>query len=174
MPTSRRSLIAALALWVALVVAVATGGRSEPEPASARPESAPEVELVSQDLGLRLDATIAVLSIPTTTTTTVPPTTPTTAPPPPPTTVAPALPPPVAAPSSGVNWDAIAACESGGNWAIDTGNGYYGGLQFDHGTWIAYGGGRYAENAHLTSRENQIAVASTMGLGHWPHCGSRG
>lgn len=73
-----------------------------------------------------------------------------------------------------VNWDAVAACESGGDWSINTGNGYYGGLQFKHSTWIAYGGGRYAENAHLTSRENQIAVASGMDLGHWPHCGRYG
>ena len=177
MSPTRRSLIVALALWVALVVAVATGGRSEPEPASARPVTAPEVSLVAQDLGSRLDATIAVLSVPTTTTTTVPPTTTTTAPPPPPQAAqAPpqAVPPGNTSASTSVNWDAIAACESGGNWAIDTGNGYYGGLQFSHSTWIAYGGGRYASNAHLTSRENQIAVASTMGLGHWPHCGSRG
>jgi hypothetical protein len=83
------------------------------------------------------------------------------------------VPPPRRRPTT-VNWDAIAQCESGGNWSINTGNGYYGGLQFSHSTWIAYGGGQYAENAHLTSRENQIAVASTMGLGHWPHCGSRG
>lgn len=76
--------------------------------------------------------------------------------------------------SSGVNWDAIAECESGGDWSINTGNGYYGGLQFSHSTWIAYGGGQYAENAHLTSRANQIAVASGMSLSHWPHCGSRG
>lgn len=76
--------------------------------------------------------------------------------------------------SGGVNWDAIAQCESGGNWHINTGNGYYGGLQFSHSTWIAYGGGRYADNAHLTSRENQIAIASTMSLGHWPNCGKYG
>lgn len=73
-----------------------------------------------------------------------------------------------------VNWDAIAKCESGGNWHINTGNGYYGGLQFSHSTWIAYGGGQYAQNAHLTSRENQISVASKMKLSHWPTCGRYG
>ena len=98
---------------------------------------------------------------------------PTTVPPPPPTTVPPP-PPTLGKVSASVNWDAIAACESGGNWAINTGNGYYGGLQFSHSTWIAYGGGRFAENAHLTSRENQIEIASTMKLGHWPNCGRRG
>jgi hypothetical protein len=96
----------------------------------------------------------------------------TTAPPPPPPTTTTA--PPAPATGRGVNWDAIAECESGGNWHINTGNGYYGGLQFHHDTWIAYGGGRYAENAHLTSRENQIAIASGMSLSHWPHCGRYG
>jgi hypothetical protein len=116
-----------------------------------------------------------------TTTTTIPPTTTTVAPttttteyiPPPTTTTAPP-PPPAPVRTSGVNWDAIAQCESGGNWSINTGNGYYGGLQFSHSTWIAYGGGRYADNAHLTSRENQIAIASGMSLSHWPHCGRYG
>lgn len=106
----------------------------------------------------------------TTTTTTIPPTTTTVYIPP----YIPPPPKPAAAQSRSVNWDAIAQCESGGNWSINTGNGYYGGLQFSHSTWIAYGGGRYAENAHLTSRENQIAIASGMSLSHWPHCGKYG
>lgn len=89
-------------------------------------------------------------------------------------TVTTRAPAPARVDSGGVNWDAIADCESGGNWSTNTGNGYYGGLQFSHSTWIAYGGGRYAENAHLTSRENQIAIASGMGLSHWPHCGKYG
>ena len=116
-----------------------------------------------------------------TTTTTVPTTTTS-----PPTTAQYISPPVVESNSSGVNWDRIADCESGArdsngvpipgtaNWSINTGNGYYGGLQFHHGTWIAYGGGRYAENAHLTSRENQIAIASGMALSHWPNCGKYG
>ncbi len=71
-------------------------------------------------------------------------------------------------------WDSLAACESGGNWAINTGNGYYGGLQFNLGTWQAYGGtGLPSAN----SREAQIAVAerlraATGGYGSWPHCSS--
>ena len=71
-------------------------------------------------------------------------------------------------------WDSIAACESGGNWATNTGNGYYGGLQFNLGTWAAYGGsGRPDQN----SREQQIAVAERVrdasgGYGAWPHCGA--
>jgi hypothetical protein len=74
-----------------------------------------------------------------------------------------------------VNWDAIAACESGGNWGIATGNGYYGGLQFTMGTWRANGGSGSPSQA---SREEQIRVAEnvlrTQGLGAWPVCGRRG
>ncbi len=71
-------------------------------------------------------------------------------------------------------WDQIAQCESGGNWAINTGNGYYGGLQFSAGTWTAYGGGAYAPTANLASREEQIAIAekvqAAQGWGAWPAC----
>ena len=74
-----------------------------------------------------------------------------------------------------VNWDAVAACESGGNWAINTGNGYYGGLQFSLGTWRANGGTGMPNHA---SREEQIRVAEntlrTQGIGAWPVCGRRG
>jgi hypothetical protein len=77
--------------------------------------------------------------------------------------------------SSGVNWDRIASCESGGNWAINTGNGYHGGLQFTPGTWRANGGSGSAENA---SRDEQIRVAENVlhsqGIGAWPVCGRRG
>jgi resuscitation-promoting factor RpfA len=76
-----------------------------------------------------------------------------------------------------VNWDAIAACESGGNWSINTGNGYSGGLQFSAGTWRAYGGGAYAPTAGQASRSAQIAVAEKVlagqGIGAWPVCGKR-
>lgn len=74
-----------------------------------------------------------------------------------------------------VNWDAIAACESGGNWAINTGNGYYGGLQFSPGTWSSNGG---SGMPHQASRSEQIRVAEnvlrTQGIGAWPSCGSAG
>src|SRR5918993_717355 len=77
-----------------------------------------------------------------------------------------------------VNWDAIAQCESGGNWSINTGNGYYGGLQFSSGTWLAYGGGQYAPTPSQASRPQQIAVAERtlagQGIGAWPTCGKRG
>ncbi|GAA4856307.1 transglycosylase family protein [Saccharopolyspora cebuensis] len=77
-------------------------------------------------------------------------------------------------PNSGV-WDKLAECESGGNWSINTGNGYYGGLQFNKSTWDAYGGDQYAQYPHQASREQQIAVASKMrdargGYGAWPSC----
>jgi len=127
------------------------------------------------------------LSEQTTTTTTIPPTTTTTQPvtttttqvevtiPPTPTTQS--IPPKQN--NGGVDWYAVAMCESSlgtgaPQWSINTGNGYYGGLQFSHSTWVAYGGRQYSENAHLTSAENQIAIASTMSLSHWPVCGKYG
>jgi hypothetical protein len=83
----------------------------------------------------------------------------------------------VPASTGGLNWDAVAACESGGNWHINTGNGFYGGLQFDYGTWLSNGGGAYAPRADLASREQQIAVASRLyaarGSSPWPVCGAR-
>ncbi|BAC74238.1 transglycosylase [Streptomyces avermitilis] len=81
-----------------------------------------------------------------------------------------------AAADSGV-WDRIAQCESGGNWHINTGNGYYGGLQFSAGTWRAYGGTAYAATADQASRGQQIAVATKVqraqGWGAWPTCSAR-
>ncbi|MGX4693072.1 LysM peptidoglycan-binding domain-containing protein [Streptomyces sp. JNUCC 63] len=74
-------------------------------------------------------------------------------------------------------WDRIAQCESGGNWHINTGNGYYGGLQFAAGTWRAYGGTAYAPTADRASRAQQIAVATRVqqaqGWGAWPVCSAR-
>ncbi|MDM7487308.1 transglycosylase family protein [Rhodococcus sp. CSLK01-03] len=70
------------------------------------------------------------------------------------------------------NWDAVAECESGGNWSIDTGNGYYGGLQFSQSTWAANGG---TGSPHTASKAEQIRVAEntlqTQGPGAWPVCG---
>lgn len=73
----------------------------------------------------------------------------------------------------GSSWDRIAACESGGNWSINTGNGYYGGLQFTQQTWAGAGGLAYAPRADLATRDQQIAVASNLALRNWPVCGSR-
>ena len=74
----------------------------------------------------------------------------------------------------GTNWDAIAQCESGGNWAINTGNGYYGGLQFSPATWKSNGG---TGMPHQASREEQIRIAEsvlrTQGIGAWPTCGKK-
>jgi hypothetical protein len=78
-----------------------------------------------------------------------------------------------AAPSH--DWSGVARCESGGNWQINTGNGYYGGLQFSQSTWAGYGGTAYAGRADLASRAQQIAVAEQVlagqGVGAWPTCG---
>ena len=77
--------------------------------------------------------------------------------------------------AASVNWDSIAQCESGGNWNTNTGNGYYGGLQFTQSTWKAYGGTGSPQGA---SREQQIAVAERVlqgqGIGAWPVCGKKG
>ncbi|AGS68644.1 transglycosylase family protein [Streptomyces collinus] len=82
-----------------------------------------------------------------------------------------------AAAADGGVWDRIAQCESGGNWHINTGNGYYGGLQFSAGTWRAYGGSAYAATADQASRGAQIAVATKVqqaqGWGAWPVCSGR-
>ncbi|SHG56984.1 Uncharacterized conserved protein YabE, contains G5 and tandem DUF348 domains [Streptoalloteichus hindustanus] len=79
----------------------------------------------------------------------------------------------------GAVWDKLAQCEATGNWAANTGNGYYGGLQFNKGTWDANGGGQYAEYPHQASREQQIAVATKVrerrggGYSAWPHCADK-
>ncbi|HMG44873.1 MAG TPA: transglycosylase family protein [Acidimicrobiales bacterium] len=119
---------------------------------------------------------------PPTTTTTAPPTTTTTEPPPPPSTEPPmTVPDTVPPPSSGQlgdpyydgSWDALAECESGGNWSINTGNGYYGGIQFSLSTWQGLGGTGYP---HEHSREVQIAMGKQLwessGWGAWPACTS--
>lgn len=81
---------------------------------------------------------------------------------------------PAPARADGVNWDRVAQCESGGNWHINTGNGFHGGLQFTLGTWHSNGGAGLPEKA---SREEQIRVANnalhTQGIGAWPVCGAR-
>jgi LysM repeat protein len=78
------------------------------------------------------------------------------------------------APSDGSVWDSIAACEAGGNWAINTGNGFYGGLQFTLGSWNAVGGSGYPNEA---SREEQIArgqmLQARQGWGAWPACSAK-
>lgn len=93
--------------------------------------------------------------------------------PPPPAPDAP--PPPPVHQAYSVNWDAIAQCESGGNWGINTGNGFSGGLQFSSSTWHANGGSGSPAGA---SREEQIRVAENVlhsqGIGAWPVCGRRG
>ena len=79
--------------------------------------------------------------------------------------------------TNGATWDALAGCEAGGNWSINTGNGFYGGVQFDQNTWERNGGLRYAARADLATREEQIAVASVtqsrQGWGAWPVCSAR-
>ena len=77
----------------------------------------------------------------------------------------------------GGKWDVIAECESNGNWSINTGNGYSGGLQFLHSTWRAYGGQEFAPLAYQASKSEQIIVAERVlddaGWGAWPTCSRR-
>jgi uncharacterized protein YabE (DUF348 family) len=79
--------------------------------------------------------------------------------------------------SNGTTWDALSRCEAGGNWAINTGNGFYGGVQFDQNTWERNGGLRYAQRADMATREEQIAIAEVtrarQGWGAWPVCSGR-
>jgi resuscitation-promoting factor RpfB len=79
--------------------------------------------------------------------------------------------------TNGAVWDALSQCEAGGNWAINTGNGYFGGVQFDQNTWERNGGLRYAARADLATREEQIAIAEVtrarQGWGAWPVCSGR-
>ena len=78
--------------------------------------------------------------------------------------------------ATGSEWDAVAQCESGGNWSINTGNGYYGGLQFSASTWAAYGGTAYASTADKASKSQQITIGekvlAAQGKGAWPTCGT--
>ncbi|WP_367322599.1 transglycosylase family protein [Streptomyces sp. HUAS ZL42] len=78
--------------------------------------------------------------------------------------------------ATAAEWDAVAQCESGGNWSINTGNGYYGGLQFSASTWAAYGGTQYASTADQATKAQQIEIAEKVlagqGKGAWPVCGT--
>ncbi|MFE0451915.1 transglycosylase family protein [Streptomyces sp. NPDC058914] len=77
--------------------------------------------------------------------------------------------------ATAAEWDTVAQCESGGNWSINTGNGYYGGLQFSASTWAAYGGMQYASTADKATKSQQIQIAEKVlagqGKGAWPVCG---
>ncbi len=79
--------------------------------------------------------------------------------------------------ASDATWDSLAECESGGDWNTNTGNGYYGGVQFSQSTWEAYGGTEYAPRADLATREEQIAIAERtlagQGWGAWPACSAK-
>lgn len=74
-------------------------------------------------------------------------------------------------------WDRVASCESGNNWSINTGNGFYGGLQFTKSTWQAFGGAKYASSAQYATRDQQIYVAQAtlrvQGPGAWPVCSKK-
>ena len=186
--TTTAAALAAVALPVG-IVATTAGGSERAAVASGETSTSflgPElVRALRESDPVRFEA--APTSESTTTTATPTTTTTTTAPPPPPTTTtsAPPAPPPPPAPepaaatgasgyadpSNPAAWDRLAQCESGGNWHIDTGNGYYGGLQFSLSSWQAVGGTGYP---HEHSRETQITMGQRLhaqgGWGHWPGC----
>ena len=175
-------------LAVAAPVGLTTANASGPSPqvisatsASVLPQRFGDVH--AQDAGPAELARVLALATapkPTTPPTTVAPAA--TVPPAPPTTAAPPPPAPVVQPvatGNGYNdpsnpaaWDRIAQCESGGNWALNTGNGYYGGIQFSLGSWQSVGGTGRPDQA---SRETQIAMGQRLyhsggGWSHWPGC----
>ncbi|KGM18680.1 MULTISPECIES: transglycosylase family protein [Corynebacterium] len=88
---------------------------------------------------------------------------------------APALVAPAAEAATVGQWDQVAACESGGDWHINTGNGYQGGLQFSAQTWAGHGGTQYAPTADQATKAQQIEIAekvlASQGAGAWPNCG---
>jgi hypothetical protein len=159
-------------------VAVADRSRRDAEVALATAESVRAVavqqiaDLQSRQVTMQAQleqarATVVTLQTRRTTTPQAP-AAPTVAPP-----SGPSAPPAPDAPTH--DWDAVAQCESGGNWSINTGNGFYGGLQFTSSTWLAFGGGVYATRADLAARAQQIAIAekvlAAQGPGAWPTCG---
>ena len=178
------ALAIALAILVAMAMASASGsatfaGAAVPDAATPPAESAVALSDGRRTLA-DLEEIAKAVAPPTTTTTVAPPTTTTTvapapAPPPPP-PPAPAPQPTTSGagyndPANPAAWDRLAQCESGGSWAINTGNGYYGGIQFSLSSWQAVGGPGYP---HEHSRETQIAMGQRLwqqgGWAHWPGC----
>lgn len=192
LPTRRRALVKTIAAVASLatvltLVSGSTGGprfaaAAEPERPTTTMEERQQVRSMAEGRATlaRIGTLAAAVAPPTTaaptTTTTAAPAPTTTAPPPPP---APA--PPPAASGTGYNdpnnpaaWDRLAQCESNGNWAANTGNGYYGGIQFSLSSWQAVGGTGRPDQA---SRETQIAMGQRLwnqgGWVHWPACSSK-
>ena len=194
----RRAIIGGAAGLALLVGPVVLANVVVPDSGQDRVEAAAESE--TSLVALRRDASLAdlakanaALSLRTTTT---PPPPPPTEPPPPPTTEPPTTDPPttrppatepppteeappdtgggIGDPNSYATWDALAQCEAGGNWAANTGNGYYGGLQFSLSTWRSVGGTGLPSDA---SRETQILMGQRLqarsGWGSWPACSRR-
>lgn len=186
MPFESVRLRTALLLCVAILVAVigseaTSSSPQEPQAVAATSEGKPISYLAQREPMVRDTTTTSTTLPPTTTTTAPPPTTTTTSPPPPP---PPSTEAQVRSASQGINWWAIANCESGlgtgaPQWHINTGNGYSGGLQFSPSSWNSAGGQQYAAYAYQATPEQQIATAIVLSNGgtnlhHWPVCGKYG
>jgi Transglycosylase-like domain len=185
---ARRALWSSVAAVIAVVgpVTVASATNGPNTAAAAEPPATTALQEESQQLraqanGFPILANVEELAVAVAPPTTAAPTTTTTAAPPPP----PPPPPPPAVqpvttgggyndPNNPAAWDRLAQCESGGNWAANTGNGYYGGIQFSLSSWQAVGGTGRPDQA---SRETQIAMGQRLwnqgGWSHWPACSSK-
>ena len=178
--TTSAVAVLAVALPVVLVAAIAAfAGSANAEDATAHSASPDPLLIAARSDAQPTPANIEVSTTeaPTTTTSAPPPVTTVAAPPPPPApaAAAPAPPPPpqprAGDPNDPASWDRLAQCESGGNWAINTGNGYYGGIQFSLSSWRGVGGTGYP---HEASRDTQVEMGKRLyaqgGWGHWPAC----
>jgi len=177
-PETKRLLIVLAVSFAVMLLVFATNAGASKDEKHVETLQESDSEAVRPPGDLRMEKEETMIAIPTTTTTTVlpePTTTSTTSPPSPPTTIA------VKTNSSGIDWYAIAVCESDivgagvPDWDINTGNGYYGGLQFAQSTWdSARPGISNFARADLAPPDEQVAVASTLPLSHWPRCGVHG
>lgn len=170
MDATRRTLAGILAVTTILVTAFALGRCTAPsaalEPPAIEPvdlvfRPTPDIQYVDATLDAALNTWIASVSTPADTRS----------------AAAPGTVPPAADASTADRWDELAACETGGDWTTNTGNGFYGGLQFAASTWASMGGLDYAPTADQATREQQIDVAekvlAAVGWRAWPGCAAR-
>ena len=170
MDATRRTVAGILAVTIILATAFALGRCTAPsaalEPPPAEPvhltfRPTPDIQLVDATLDAALNTWIDTVSETANTRS----------------AAAPGTVPPAADASTADRWDALAACETGGDWATSTGNGFYGGLQFAASTWTSMGGLDYAPSADQATKEQQIDVAekvlAAVGWRAWPGCSSK-
>lgn len=172
---SKRKIIVGIIIFALFVVGFVTQEAASGQSGGGKASVLKEVNIVSEVTEVTVETTTTTttidLSFLNTTTTTV--------------YVAPEVVHPVVepnyVPSDGSRWDQLALCESGGNWATNTGNGFGGGLQFMHqssySTWLSFGGGEFAPHPWEATREQQIEIAekvlNSSGWSAWPGCSKK-